>query len=135
MCNKFRQKGHKVNVHIKNKDGIACLQQGISKLLMGRGGKLLKCFHYNKNHKIDDCPDIDDAKKKEIKDAKKKHWEERRLKEAAEKAKKTVPGQSYLQITESKHDGDSQADHQDKGGDIHFAFMQNEVEDNLMLKE
>ena len=78
MCDKCRQRGHKVNMPVKTKDpGVVCIQQGVTEPLLGRGGKPLKCFHCGENHKISDCPDIDDAKKKEIMDKRRKHWEER----------------------------------------------------------
>ena len=118
---------------VKNEDpGVACIQQGVTEPVLGRGGKPLKCFHCGDNHKITDCPNIDDAKKKEIMDEKRKHWEERKNKEAAEKAKKTVPGQAHIQ---TEADEDPQGDHQDEDDDLNFAFMQNEVEDSPMLKE
>ena len=107
-CDKLH-KAWQYNVPIKIEDGVACLQQGISKPIMGKGGKLMKCFHCGKNHQLENCPDINKVKKKEIIDAKKKHWEERRHREAAEKAKKTIPGQAYMQTAESKPDEDSQA--------------------------
>ena len=58
--------------------------------------------------------------------------EERKNKEAAEKAKKTVPGQAHIQ---TEADEDPQGDHQDEDNDLNFAFMQNEVEDSPILKE
>ena len=93
MCDKFRQKGRQYNMPIKSEDGVACLQQGrVSGPILSKGGKPIKCFHCGENHRLENCPQIGDEKKKEIMDAKKKHWEENRHREATEKAKKTTPG-------------------------------------------
>jgi hypothetical protein len=57
MCNKYQQRGHKVNVPVKTEDpGVACIQQGVTEPLLGKGGKPLKCFHCGENHEITDCP-------------------------------------------------------------------------------
>jgi len=65
MCDKYRQRGRKTNVHVKTEDaGVACIQQGVTEPLLGKGGKPIKCFHCGENHRINDCPDIDKAKKK-----------------------------------------------------------------------
>ena len=62
MCDKYRQRGRKTNVPVKNEDpGVTCIQQGVTKPVLGRGGKPLKCFHCGKTHKITNCPDIDNA--------------------------------------------------------------------------
>ena len=85
MCDKFRHKARQYSVPIKNKNGVACLQQGISKPIMGKGGKLLKCFHCGKNCHLRDCSKIDKATKKKIMDTKWKDWQERKDKAAKEK--------------------------------------------------
>ena len=75
MCDKYRQRGRKTNVHVKTEDaGVVCIQQGVTEPVLGKGGKPVKCFHCGENHLIKDRPDIDDAKKKEIRDEKHKHW-------------------------------------------------------------
>ena len=117
---------------IKTEDGLACIQQGVTEPVLGRSGKPVKCYHCGENHLLKDCPDIDDAKKKEISDEKRKHFQEKKNREAAEKAKKTVPGQAHMQTEVGE---ELQGDHQDEDDDLNFAFMQNEVEDSPMLKE
>jgi hypothetical protein len=66
MYHKFRHKGLWYIVLVNNKVGATCLQQGISEPIMGKGGKLLKCFQCGKNHRLGDCPDIDASKKRKL---------------------------------------------------------------------
>ena len=120
---------------VKSEDGVACVQQGnVSRPLLNRGGKPIKCFHCGENHHLADCPQIDAAKKKEIMDAKKKHWEDRNHKECLEKAKKTTPGQAHMQTAVNEVEDEESIHQDDEDDDLNFAFMQNEREGNSMLK-
>jgi len=66
--------------------------------------------------------------------AKKKRLEERRHSEAAEKAKKTTPGQAHMQTAADKLEDNEEVIHQDEDGDLNFVFMQNGQEENSLLK-
>ena len=119
----------------KSEDGVACVQQGsVSAPILVKGGKLLKCFHCGENHRVENCPHIIKAKKKEIMDAKKNHWEERRHSEAVEKANKTTPGQAHMQTAADRLEDDEEIIHQDEDDDLNFAFMQNRQAENSLLK-
>ena len=65
ICNKYKQKGMQYSMTVKSKEGVTCVQQGsVSTPIVGKGGKSIKCFHCGENHRLDDCPQINDAKKK-----------------------------------------------------------------------
>ena len=72
MCVKYRKKGRQYIMPIKSEDGVACVQQGsVSAPIIGKGGKPITCFHCGENHWLENCPHVNEAKKKEIMDAKK----------------------------------------------------------------
>ena len=67
MCDKYRQKGPQYTVPVKSEDRVAYLQQRrVSKPILGKGGKPIKCFHCGENHRLENCPQINNVKKKEI---------------------------------------------------------------------
>ena len=111
---------------VKSEDGVTCVQQGqVSGPLLNKAGKLINCFHCGENHHLSNCPQINDAKKKEIMAAKKKHWDDRNLKENLEKAKKTTPGQAHMQMSVNEVEDEESIHQDDEDDDLNFAFIQN----------
>ena len=132
--------------------GVACVQQGLieeneeqdkepgvvtaqveggqDKVLMGKKGKPVRCFHCEGNHFLSDCPTASEEEKKATAERKGVpllgKWDGRMRKPVDEEKKAQVEGQAHLNVAVGDVEG--QEWHQDDDVDG-FSFLQMEDEE------